>query len=56
MSDDLAIDLVCGMKVEKNAASPMSTHQGIDYFFCCERCQKTFLRKPHLYIGHTPGR
>jgi YHS domain-containing protein len=55
MSDDLAVDLVCGMKVEK-ATSPMSTVQENNYWFCCERCQKSFLRKPHLYIGQQPGR
>lgn len=49
------VDLVCGMKVD-TAAAPKSTVQGNDYFFCCERCQKTFDRKPTLYIGQTPGR
>ncbi len=50
-----ALDLVCGMKVDP-ATAPKSTAQGNDYFFCCERCQKTFDRKPALYIGQTPGR
>jgi YHS domain-containing protein len=55
MADDLAVDLVCGMKVDK-ATSPKSTVQDHDYYFCCERCQKSFMRKPHLYIGQQPGR
>jgi YHS domain-containing protein len=55
MTDELAVDLVCGMKVP-TATSVSSNVQGNDYYFCCERCQKSFLRKPHLYIGQQPGR
>jgi YHS domain-containing protein len=50
-----AVDQVCGMKVDP-ATAPSSTVQGITYYFCCERCKKTFDRKPALYVGHPPGR
>lgn len=48
-------DPVCGMKVDP-ATAPSSEVQGTSYYFCCENCKRTFDRKPHLYIGHTPGR
>lgn len=50
-----ARDPVCGMKVD-TANAPTSHVQGADYHFCCERCKTTFDRKPHLYVGHPPGR
>jgi Cu+-exporting ATPase len=50
-----ARDPVCGMKVDP-ATAPASEVQGAWYYFCCERCKRTFDRKPHLYIGHPPGR
>lgn len=55
MSLEQPVDLVCGMKVDP-ASAPKSTNRGVDYYFCCERCQKTFDRKPSLYIGQAPGR
>jgi len=51
----LHADPVCGMKVDP-ATAPGSEVQGVGYYFCCERCKRTFDRKPHLYIGHAPGR
>jgi Cu+-exporting ATPase len=50
-----ARDPVCGMKVDP-ATAPASEVQGAGYYFCCERCKRAFDRKPHLYIGHPPGR
>jgi YHS domain-containing protein len=55
VSDAAAVDLVCGMNVDR-ATAPASTVGGIAYYFCCDRCKKTFDRKPALYIGHAPGR
>jgi YHS domain-containing protein len=43
------------MKVDP-ATAQTSEVQGVSYYFCCERCKRTFDRKPQLYIGHTPGR
>lgn len=48
-------DLVCGMKVDPDTAK-VSVVGGTSYYFCCERCQRTFDRKPSLYIAQTPGR
>jgi YHS domain-containing protein len=47
-------DLVCGMKVDPDTAK-VSVVGGNNYYFCCERCQRTFDRKPGLYIGQTGG-
>lgn len=47
-------DLVCGMKVDP-ATARVSAVGGNNYYFCCERCQRTFDRKPALYIGQTGG-
>lgn len=47
-------DLVCGMKVDP-ATAKVSEIGGASYYFCCERCQRTFDRKPRLYIGQTGG-
>jgi YHS domain-containing protein len=55
VSDVSATDQICGMKVDP-ATAPSSTVQGVTYYFCCDRCKKTFDRKPSLYIGHPPGR
>lgn len=55
MSEERPVDLVCGMTVDPQSA-PASTVQGATYYFCCERCQRTFDRKPNLYIGQPPGR
>jgi YHS domain-containing protein len=48
-------DLVCGMKVDPETAK-VSVVGEASYYFCCERCQRTFDRKPALYIGTAPGR
>jgi Cu+-exporting ATPase len=55
VSEASAVDPVCGMKVDPSGAHS-STVQAVRYHFCCERCKKTFDRKPTLYIGHLPGR
>jgi P-type Cu+ transporter len=51
---DLKKDLVCGMKVDP-ATAKVSVVKDESYYFCCERCQRTFDRKPGLYIGQTGG-
>jgi len=49
------VDPVCGMKVDP-ATAESSVAKGSTFHFCCERCKRTFDRKPNLYIGQTPGR
>lgn len=39
----MAIDPICGMTVDPAKAKWTHTHDGIDYFFCAEVCQVTFI-------------
>ena len=47
----MAIDPVCGMQVDEQAAKPSSDFSGIKYFFCSAGCKKKFDANPAGYIG-----
>ncbi len=44
-------DPVCGMLVNEETAAGHVPHGGIDYYFCCPRCQKKFEQNPTGYIS-----
>jgi Cu+-exporting ATPase len=46
----MAIDLVCGMIVEEKFAPAMTTHEGVDYYFCATYCKEAFEKEPKRYI------
>jgi P-type Cu+ transporter len=46
---DQATDPVCGMTVEKSAASSVD-HDGTKYFFCSEHCLQTFRSNPTSFV------
>jgi Cu+-exporting ATPase len=46
----LAIDPVCGMKVNPATARHRFAHQGQDYFFCSGRCRERFEAEPEKYL------
>jgi Cu+-exporting ATPase len=46
----LAIDPVCGMKVDPAGAKHRFSHQGQDYFFCSGRCRERFEAEPEKYL------
>ena len=48
---DLARDPVCGMKVDPLNAKHRHTHQGTDYFFCCNGCKTKFIVDPNKYLA-----
>lgn len=48
---DSAIDPVCGMTVNTADAEFHSTHQGLNYYFCCGGCQHSFEKAPEKYLG-----
>ena len=48
---DLARDPVCGMKVDPLNAKHRHTHQGTDYFFCCNGCKTKFIADPNKYLA-----
>ena len=47
----LAIDPVCGMKVDPATAKHRHSHQGQDYFFCSARCRERFAADPAKYLA-----
>ena len=49
----MAIDPVCGMKVDPNAGKPSLVLEGTTYRFCCAGCQAKFEADPGKYLaGH----
>ncbi len=53
MNDVMAIDPVCGMRVDPNKAAASENYLGQQYFFCAKRCQAKFKADPATYAGRT---
>jgi len=51
----IAIDLVCGMEVDKATANITYDHNGETYYFCCKGCRLTFSKDPEQYISSPPA-
>jgi Cu+-exporting ATPase len=47
---DIAIDPVCGMKVDIHVGKPTATHHGHTYYFCSEGCRTKFIADPERYL------
>ncbi len=47
----IAIDPVCGMKVDMHAGRPVFEHDGKVYYFCREGCRSKFAADPEHYLG-----
>ncbi len=45
----MAIDPVCGMSVDENAAPAKSDYQGRTYYFCSTECKMKFDKEPQKY-------
>lgn len=43
-----AKDTVCGMTVKKDKASKLK-HDGVNYYFCSQKCEDTFKKDPSKY-------
>ncbi|MBI5612214.1 MAG: YHS domain-containing protein [Gammaproteobacteria bacterium] len=52
----MAIDPVCGMKVDENQAAAKTEHQGLMYYFCSSGCHKEFTAHPEKYLAKNPDR
>ena len=57
---DPAVDLVCGMTIEPDAARAKALHssyKGTDYFFCGKGCKLEFDEDPERYLdpSHVPS-
>ena len=51
----MAIDPVCGMKVDDKAAAGSSVFEGGRYYFCSAGCRKRFEANPAKYVGTPPA-
>jgi xanthine dehydrogenase accessory factor len=46
-----ALDPVCGMEVQVEAAKHYLEQGGTTYYFCCKGCLKAFTAEPEKYLG-----
>ena len=51
LENQSAIDLVCGMSIDRERAEYRSFQKGETYYFCSAGCKETFDRDPDKYIG-----
>ncbi len=51
---NLAIDPVCGMRVDPAKARTAREHLGKTYYFCCEGCAKKFADAPEKHLAARP--
>jgi len=49
-NEQLAIDPVCGMSIERGKAVK-TEYKGEVYYFCCPHCQQAFETSPEEYLG-----
>ena len=47
----MAVDPVCGMKVDPATAKFSQEHGGQTYFFCCGGCREKFRADPARYLS-----
>lgn len=52
----VAVDPVCGMKVNPSTTFLVNTYQGKIYHFCSKACLKEFKKDPHKYLNSKPGK
>ena len=50
MTDELAIDPVCGMKVKMATAKHVARHEGHTHYFCNPKCLAKFKAEPDRYL------
>jgi len=49
----MAIDPICGMKVDE-ATALSAERDGETYYFCCEHCRRKFLEQSTEEVPHAP--
>lgn len=47
--DNMVVDPVCGMRINRTDAEATSEYEGQKYYFCVEGCQQKFLNDPDRY-------
>jgi Cu+-exporting ATPase len=48
---EMAIDPVCGMKVDESQAAATSEYQGKTFYFCAVACKRQFDEDPEEFLG-----
>lgn len=48
-NDNIFINPVCGIPVEKSTAKHVVNYQGENYYFCCDGCKVSFEKEPEKY-------
>jgi P-type Cu+ transporter len=48
--EDLAIDPVCGMRIDRKTANHRFEYHGQQYFFCSGRCRERFQAEPRKFL------
>lgn len=46
----MAIDPVCGMRVEEHAAAVATEYEGETFYFCSAHCHSVFDQTPDVYL------
>lgn len=55
-TNKIAIDPVCGMKVDPGSTKLTVSYKEQRYYFCAEVCRKVFESNPKRYLKPTPAK
>jgi len=50
-SQTIAVDPVCGVRLERALAPSSTIHRDRKHWFCSDSCKATFLHDPEHYLG-----
>jgi len=50
MARELALDPVCGMKIDPGTAAAKRDYKGTTWYFCAQGCAKAFDADPEKYV------
>lgn len=53
--DEVVVDPVCGMRINRLSASTTMDYRGHPYFFCSDECRQRFSKEPMQYIRFETG-
>lgn len=49
--ENVVVDPVCGMRINKNTAAGAVEHRGHKFYFCINECREKFLKEPERWIS-----
>lgn len=49
--ENMAVDPVCGMRINRAHAAASVNHAGKSYYFCVDDCRQKFLKEPSRYLA-----